>query len=161
MTDIETLIPEPNIIMFGCRSITAVPPVLGRCPSCGRGIHEGDDWRYCGICDSLSPRREAQIRRVKHTVLSRDRSERAEHRFKSRLGAIKITLSESERRRLWNGYRGGILGEWTGADPGNYLKITREWLVDIGQEPDWSLPIPIRGRRDAGSKKALSLLDTP
>lgn len=143
----EDHIPEPDIIMFGCRAITALAPTPGRCPSCGRGIHDGDDSRYCGLCDALSPRREAQVQRVKHTLLARDRAERAERRLKSHLDTMaKVTLSEGDRRRLWNGYRGGILAEMPEGNS-NTVKITRDWLISINQAPDWSIVlIPYKRR---------------
>ena len=131
-------IPGPSIIMFGCQSLTAVPPVPGDCPSCKKGIQPGDDHRYCGICDGLSPRREAMVKAARLGVDVKDRGNAAEKRTRDRCrAAAKTLLTEGERRRIWNGNRGGVLVE---ADElTNAAKLGREWLISIGQVPDWSI----------------------
>ncbi|AGA29777.1 hypothetical protein [Singulisphaera acidiphila] len=67
----------------------------------------GDDSTYCGVCDGLSPRREAQVRAARIGLQARCRSETAEQEARTELRK-KSSLTEMERRRLWNGYRGRI-----------------------------------------------------
>lgn len=135
---------EPEIIMFGCRAITARPPVPGHCPSCGRGIRPGDDNCYCGLCDAASPRVEARVRSGRFAVVARERAARAAKQFRDRLEDLnKVELSEADRRRLWNGYKGGILAEAPGCT--NTTKIARDWLTAIGQVPDWTKVLARRG----------------
>lgn len=142
----DAYIVEPDIIMFGCRSMTALPPVPGHCPACGRGIHPGDDNRYCGVCDAVSPRIAARIGGARRAIAAAERAERAETDLKDRLRALhKVTLSEADRRRLWNGHKGGILAETT--EVTNAARTAREWLIAIGQVPDWTKTLPIRGAR--------------
>jgi hypothetical protein len=49
------------------------------------------------------------------------------------------TLTESQRRRIWNGYRGNIDRE----EPADrsLAVIGRRFLTEIGQPPDWSLEV--------------------
>lgn len=126
--------------------MTALVPEPGRCPACGRGIHPGDDNRYCGVCDAVSPRLAARIGTARHALVAAERAERAEKTLADRLQAMaKVTLSEVDRRRLWNGHKGGVLAE--AAEVSNAAKVARDWLVRIGQVPDWSLVLPSRGSR--------------
>lgn len=137
---------EPDIIMFGCRALTAERPERGHCPSCGRGIRPGDDNRYCGVCDAVSPRMAARIGSARCAIVASERAERAEKALKDRLQAMaKVTLSEADRRRLWNGHKGGILAE--AADVSNAAQVARQWLRGIGQVPNWSLVLPTQGAR--------------
>lgn len=133
----------PRIILMGCQ---AWPPRVdpGRgCPVCDRGIHAGDDGYYCAVCDSLSPRREAQVRAARIGLRRRDRVEQAESKAKARMTRVPV-LTESDRRKLWNGYRGTFLQEWVG-ELTNVAKVGRDWLIAIGQEPDWDLILDGRG----------------
>jgi hypothetical protein len=145
----ESYIFEPDIIMFGCRAMTAIRPEPGRCPACGRGIHKGDDNRYCGVCDAVSPGLAARIGSARRAIAAAGRAEVAEKALKDRLRDLdKVKLSEVDRRRLWNGHKGGILAE--AADVSNAAKVARDWLRGIGQVPNWSLVLPSRGGRREG-----------
>ena len=56
-------------------------------------------------------------------------------------------LDEAHRRRIWNGYRGGINA--SAQNVTNEAKIMREFLIRIGQVPDFSIVLkaPRHGRR--------------
>jgi hypothetical protein len=140
-------IPSPSIIMFGCRSMTAIPASTADCPVCKGGIRDGDDDRYCGKCDSLSPRREAQVKAARLGLSGKDRATQAGKRVADRLRSQsgKI-LSESERRRYWNGSI-QVLAEC--GDVTNVAKLGRDWLTSIGQVPDWSIDLSKRSRCSA------------
>jgi hypothetical protein len=62
-------------------------------------------------------------------------------------------LSESDRRRIWNGYKGGILS--SSLEVTNRARIGREFLIRIKQEPNWNLILDaggkIVGRHDISS----------
>jgi hypothetical protein len=51
----------------------------------------------------------------------------------------KTVFSELSRRRIWNGYRGDMLAE-SPADR-DIVLLGRKWLTEIGQVPDWTLPL--------------------
>lgn len=138
-------IPEPTIILLGCQPWPPIPYGAG-CPVCGPGIREGHDSTYCGVCDSLSPRREAQVAKARRSVMiaiqTRSRAAAAEQAAKVELRRLR-TLTEAERRRLWNGYKGGVLSPTS--EVTNRSKVGRDWLTSIGQAPDWSLVLDARG----------------
>jgi hypothetical protein len=136
-------IPEPMIILLGCQPWPPRPTGDG-CPACGDGIRRGDDSHYCAVCQSVSPRREAQVKAARVGLKARDKGEQAEKRARDRLAKHPTVLSEADRRRLWNGYKGGIISEYT-EELTNLAATGREWLLEIGQVPDWDLLIDKRG----------------
>jgi hypothetical protein len=136
-------IPEPTVILVGCQPWPPKSTGPG-CPACGDGIRSGQDTHYCAVCDALSPRREAQVRSAQLGLKGRDRAAVAEKAAHDRLRAKTTTsLTEAERRRLWNGYRGTILSEVP--ELTNLARAGREFLAEIGQEPNWSLLLDRRG----------------
>lgn len=156
----ESYVTEAAIIMLGCQALDNVPPPAGKCPVCGSGIRAGDDDRYCSKCDSVSPAKQKRIDKALRVerigVESKSKAEHAEARAKALLRAAqnrRPPLSEVERRRVWNGYRGGILRELA-SDLTNMARTGRDWLRLIGQEPNWSLVLDRRGNvigtRDPG-----------
>lgn len=140
---LSDVIPEPTIVLTGCRPWDARLRTPGGCPVCRGGIRAGDDSIHCARCDSSSPRREAQIRTARIGLRARAQVEIAEREAREHLHRKSI-LTESERRRLWNGYRGGLLR--SRLEVTNRAKVGREWLKSIGQEPDFSLILDKRGR---------------
>ena len=74
---------------------------------------------------------------------TRDRTETGEQSAKADVRERDVARSERDRRRLWNGYKGGILSPI--AEVSNRSRIGSEWLREIGQEPDWSLILDSRG----------------
>lgn len=138
-------IPEPNEILMGCR---AWPPPQDRegCPVCGDGIKPGHDSAACAWCDSMSPKREAQIRAARIGMATRNLTELAEQKARVVLRK-KSLLSECERRRIWNGSRGGILAPVEDEALTNRAKIGRDWLREINQMPDFSIILNHCGRR--------------
>lgn len=141
-------IPEPSIILCGCQPWTARPVVPGYCRVCGPGIREGHDSHYCARCDSLSPRREAQVKSARVGLRSRGAEEAAARQARTELERLRKgtpVLTEIQRRRLWMGYsRSGI--DSTNAQVVNRAKVARDWLISIGQAPDWSLILDAKGR---------------
>lgn len=137
-------IPEPHVILLGCQPWPPRAEGPG-CPACGGGVHQGDDSTFCAVCDSMSPRREAQVRAARLGLKNQDRLERGEAKVDAELRRVPV-LSESERRRLWNGYHGGILAALSDDEITNRAKAGRDFLRDSGQEPDWSLVLNRAGR---------------
>ncbi|SIN70940.1 hypothetical protein SAMN05444166_0307 [Singulisphaera sp. GP187] len=142
----ETYLPEPELILLGCRAWDALKPAV--CPVCKNGIQRGDDASYCARCDSMSPKREAQILAAR--LSQRTRSERASAERDARLDLERLRnaspiLTEAQRRRLWMGYsQSGI--DSRNPDVANRAKAGRDWLIAIGQEPDWSIELDAKGR---------------
>jgi hypothetical protein len=142
----EQYVPEPALILMGCRAWDAARPAP--CPVCGDGIKKGDDASYCARCDSLSPRMESRVLAARAGLRIRRQLDDAEHRARTELRRLQRTtpvLSEIQRRRLWMGYsRSGI--DSRNPEVANRAKTGRDWLVAIGQEPDWSITLDARGR---------------
>lgn len=138
-------IPEPREIMLGCRPWTARPVAAGRCPVCGSGVREGHDRAYCGLCDSMSPRREAQIAKALIGMKTGDQDAQAVAKARAQLRRHPL-LSERERRRIWNGNASSPLGPIPDGKLTNLAKVGRDWLREIEQEPDWTLVIDRFGR---------------
>jgi len=137
---------EPDLILLGCRPWESSPPEP--CPVCKRGIRPGDDTYYCARCDSMSPRREAQLQEQQLIRNCQEAEADASRRARQSLEQIQRDtpiLSESQRRRLWMGYsRNGI--DSRNAEVANRAKAGRDWLIAIGQEPDWSIKLDEKGR---------------
>lgn len=137
-------IPEPLIIMVGCQAWPPKPLPDGSCPVCGSGVRPEHATYYCAVCDSLPPRVEAKVRAARIGLKRKDKVEAAEKGARAKLSRTPV-LSESDRRKLWNGYRGNLLAEFEGKLP-NFAKEGRDWLTAIGQVPDWTLTLDRRGR---------------
>lgn len=142
----EVYLPEPDLILLGCRPWDAQTRV--QCPVCRQGIRAGDDQSYCARCDSMSPRREAQLLaarqrvRTKHDHAAAAQTAQAEF---ERLRKESPILTEVQRRRIWMGYsRSGIHSR--NPEVVNRAKAGRDWLAAIGQEPDWSIELDAHGR---------------
>jgi uncharacterized Zn finger protein (UPF0148 family) len=123
-------IPEPSIILLGCQPW---PPNRqgDQCPVCGPGVLEGHDSTACAWCDSLSPLRESQVRAAnnKRRAAEQADQDRDESRAQLKKDAL-TTLTELQRRRIWL----------------KHGQVGREWLREIGQEPDFELQLDRRGR---------------
>jgi len=139
-------VPEPGLILMGCRawdSLTLTP-----CPVCGDGIRKGDDSTYCARCDSLSPRMESRVLAARAALQARLENEIAEQNARVDLRRLRQStpvLSEIQRRRLWMGYsRNGINSR--NPEVANRAKVGRDWLISIGQAPDWSILLDAKGR---------------
>lgn len=148
----EAYLPEPNLILMGCRAWDALKPV--QCPVCKHGIRPGDDTSYCARCDSMSPKREAQILAARLVLRTRNEIATAEQNARADLERLRKTspvLTEVQRRRIWMGYsRSGV--DSRNPEVANRAKAGRDWLIAIGQEPDWSIELDAKGR----PKKAVS-----
>lgn len=142
----EPYLPEPELILLGCRPWDALQS--DRCPVCKNGIRRGDDTSYCARCDAMSPRREAQVLAAR--LCQRVRGERATAERNARLDLERLQnatpiLTEAQRRRLWMGYsQSGI--DSRNPEVANRSKVGRDWLIAIGQEPDWSIELDAKGR---------------
>ncbi|WP_406699261.1 hypothetical protein V5E97_10325 [Singulisphaera sp. Ch08] len=142
----EPYLPEPDLILMGCRPWDALKPA--QCPVCKNGIRPGDDASYCARCDSMSPKRESQVRAAR--LGQRMRTERASAERNARLDLERLRksspiLTEAQRRRLWMGYsQSGI--DSRNPEVANRSKAGRDWLIAIGQEPDWSIEFDAKGR---------------
>jgi hypothetical protein len=148
----DVYLPEPELIMLGCRAWDSRKP--DRCPVCKDGVRQGDDKSYCARCDSMSPKVEAQILAARLVLRTRNDLSDAERNAKDdleRLRRAAPVLTEAQRRRLWMGYsRSGI--DSRNPEVANRSKAGRDWLIAIGQEPDWSIELDANGR----PKKAAS-----
>jgi hypothetical protein len=142
----EAYLPEPDLILMGCRAWDALKPA--QCPVCKNGIRPGDDASYCARCDSMSPRREAQIRASLHVRRVRNAAATADRNAQDDLERLRRAapiLTEVQRRRIWMGYsRGGI--DSRNPEVANRSKAGRDWLIAIGQAPDWSIELDAKGR---------------
>jgi hypothetical protein len=160
---------RPTTILFGCRPLVPIPDGAP-CPVCGwneldadgrvvahhPGILPGHEQTICGACHAMSPENEARIavgkayRESLVEVVQEQRAENAEDR--ARRGAADevvkrgIVLPETDRRKLWNGYQGGLAVEVPMKHATNRARVGRKFLTRIGQEPDWSLILDAKGR---------------
>jgi len=73
---------------------------------------------------------------------------KAEQGAKGQLGRLQEStpvLTEVQRRRIWMGYsRSGI--DSHNPEVVNRSKLGRDWLISIGQEPDWSIDLDHEGK---------------
>jgi hypothetical protein len=97
---------------------------------------------------------EAQVLASRLVLRTRSEAASAERTAKADLERLRKTspiLTEAQRRRLWMGYsQSGI--DSRNPDVANRSKAGRDWLIAIGQEPDWSIELDAKGR----PKKAAS-----
>jgi hypothetical protein len=138
---------EPSLFLMGCQPW---PPKQwdDGCPVCGSRIE--DRRVYCGWCDDVSDWTAARVASERAIAEAHDFAAARDQRDRMKLAkAGKTKLTESHRRRIWNGYRRSIVAEIVGPAVTNQAKIGRDWLNAIGQAPDWALPIERRERRTA------------
>jgi hypothetical protein len=114
----ETYVPECHIIMLGCKALDNVPPPPGACPVCGPGVAPGTTTATAPSATRSAPPSKNHINKSlrieKIGVDSKSRAEVAENKARMKLQAIenqRRPLTEVERRRMWNGYRYGIMSE--------------------------------------------------
>lgn len=143
---IRRSIPEPELILMGCQvwnSRTSAP-----CPVCRGGVRAGDDRTYCARCDSSSPAVEARVLAARLDLQSQSETEKAEresHDEIRRWQSSAPLLTESERRRIWLGYSASGIRSRS-ARVVNRARAGRDWLIAIGQVPDWTLKIDRHGK---------------
>lgn len=186
--ELAHFVPEPIIILFGCRPLVPFHPgwhdrvsndehyrapksvrpgdrlwPAPRCPACkgriGRRCPAGADLSffteldhrsYCELCGAMDPKNEANAMAQRIEEHSRERHTEATRQVGRTLKTAsekperRPRLSESDRRRIWNGYKGGILS--SNLEVTNRAKVGREFLIRIKQEPDWSLILDATGR---------------
>lgn len=144
----------PTIIMLGCQPWPPQPDPArpGVCPVCRGSIQSEHHRVYCGWDDNAHRSINARCKSARIGLRGKDRQERAERATREdvqrRNGGVRLT--ESERRRLWNGYRGSImrarnLSDREALEATNRTAIARKWLTETGQEPDWDLILDKRG----------------
>lgn len=143
-------------------------PRDGRCPTCaGRiGLIERYDpdgklswveasWgheshlRYCPWCDAMSPRNETRAAYQRAIREAWEDAETAAAEIASEFDALAASrkqLTELERRRLWNGYKGSFAAERPEDMIGSLAVNGREFLARVGQMPDFDLILDRRGR---------------
>lgn len=141
---------ESAVVLVGCRAWDNMPGAPGDCPVCRAGIRQGDDYA-CLKCGSVEPSKQARIDRILRAerigAEHLSRWEIAENRARTLLRGVENgskELSEIERRRMWNGYKGGVLRELVDELP-NIAQTCRDWLRSKGWEPNWSLVLDRRG----------------
>lgn len=139
------VIPEPAVILLGCQPWPPRSRPGGSCPVCGGSVDRHG--YYCAWDDRLDPAVEARVRAAKlglkvQAEIDRQKARLDELTRRKRGG--RAVLSEAERRRLWNGYRGSLLA--ADPEPTNRARAGREFLAAIGQEPDFDLILDRRGR---------------
>jgi hypothetical protein len=186
--ELAYFVPEPTIILFGCRPLVPFQPgwhdrpapdghyraptpgakpgdrpwPSPLCPVCkgrigrpepGRTsssfISELDHRTYCELCGSMDPRNEANARAQRIAEQARSRHDHAVREVErvlklSHESLRRPRLSEAERRRIWNGYKGGILSP--SIEVTNRARVGREFLIRIKQEPNWNLVLDATGR---------------
>jgi hypothetical protein len=144
------VIPEPTVVLLGCQPWPPRPRPDGSCPVCGGSIAAKHRY-YCGWDDRLNPATEARLRAARLGLKVQAEIDRQKGRLDEltrRKQGGRATLSEIERRRLWNGYRGSLLT--ADPEPTNRAAIGRAFLTAIGQEPNFALILDRRGRVVAG-----------
>lgn len=145
-SDLRHYVPQPTLILMGCRAWDNVP--APPCPVCKGGIRKGHDTAHCAKCDSSSPGIEARILAARVGLRARSVAEDADRNATDELRRLKRSepvLTEAHRRRIWNGYsRNGLSSR--NADVVNRAKLGREFLASIGQEPDFNLILDGKGR---------------
>lgn len=135
-------IPYPKVLVEGVGAWTNLP--FADCPACGgrlRDRHGGGERLtfYCLRCDSIDPEWERKRSELLLKERRRERVKFAQEQAARELPAAKkVVLSERQRRLLWNGNRSSIERSIEGDLP-SIVQVTRKWLREIGQEPDWSL----------------------
>src|SRR4051812_19242335 len=97
-------IPEPPIVMTGCRPWVNRP--AAECPVCKGGIRKGDDLVYCARCDTASPKLEAQVHKARIGLETKGRAEVAEAKARAQFRKHP-RLTESHRRQIWGGHKSG------------------------------------------------------
>lgn len=134
-------IPEPTIILLGCQPW---PPrsSSGVCPVCGEHITRHGT--YCAWSDEMDRDAEAKLRSVRLGIEHKDQARITRQKTQSHLSRKKVVLSESERRRIWNGYKGSILSELGPQFLTNRAKEGRDFLKRIHQEPRWDAELKFR-----------------
>jgi hypothetical protein len=141
---------EPHVIMTGCRAWPVRPEPGGPCPVCGGGIRAGDDRVYCAACDGASPGVEARLRSARVGLKAREGHRAAEERagaaLRKQTRGGKVELTEAERRRIFNGYKGGIAAALGEDGLTNRARAGREFLARIGQLPDFTIALGRGGR---------------
>ena len=85
----------------------------------------------------MSPAREAQVRAARLGISGKEAAEQSTKRAKELQRKQSVSLTESERRRIWFGSRKSALAEVDGKIS-NLAKVGREWLAAIGQLPDFT-----------------------
>ena len=134
------------------------------CPVCKDGLRDDKYMAYCCACDSVNPKTAARIdafrdapgrRRVGHVDIVAEKVEGAAKRVQKG----RIALTESERRRLWNGNKDtrNELGIKPDQPVSNLAKAGRDFLKSINQLPDFDKILDRRGRVQG----RWSLGDTP
>lgn len=141
MARIPDEIPEPTVLLTGCQAWSRES---GRpCPACKQGIRPENPTYHCLRCSGSAPQIEARVRNARLGLKARDRAKAARDAARDKLRRTRRrqpVLSESLRREIWNGYRGGLLAEFP--DLTNAAKEGRDFLTAINQEPNWSL-VPV------------------
>jgi hypothetical protein len=97
----------------------------------------------------MDPRNEANARAQRIAEQARFRHDETARQFERTLQLDKPTarrprLSEADRRRIWNGYQGGILAPTL--EVTNRSKIGRDFLIRIQQVPNWNLILGAGGK---------------
>ena len=136
-------IPEPRVVLLGCRPWPPPRNADGTCGVCGGGIDPAHSTYHCAACGASAPAIDARCRAARIGLQARTATEAAEKGAADKLRRVNVVLTESERRRVWNGHRGGIVT--SNPEPTNRAAIGRAWLVSIGQTPDWTLILDRRG----------------
>lgn len=153
--ELRDFVPDPIIIFFGCQPYR--PLLEGERCLCCKGLPIGPG-QVCGWCLAIEAADQAKVDRARAAGLRAiDRAEREAAEEKARAAAdlaregqaALSTLTEAHRRRLWNGYRGGIKAE--NPEPNELALLGRAWLTAGGAAPDWSLELDRRGRIKGGS----------
>ena len=109
-----------------------------------------DHRTYCELCGSMDPRNEANVvaQRIEERAVARHRdvSRQVENQLDKSAEKVgkRPRLTEVERRRIWNGYKGGILAP--NLEVTNRSKIGRQFLLRIKQEPNWNLILDSSGK---------------
>lgn len=145
MSRADGYIPEPTIILLGCRAWDNKP--FGVCPVCNGGVRAGDDGIHCAKCSSSSPAIERRCATAKVVHSAKERAADGSKELRDELDKRhrnSAKLTELERRQIANGYtRKGLNSKNSGVV--NRARVGREWLQSINQMPDYDLILDKRG----------------
>ena len=151
-TEMSDYLATPRIVLMGCRPLSPTIPPDRPCPVCGGKVVDVPSPTYCGQCDALSPAGERRVigARVGSAVRDRIRQARTDadaivDRMTAEAKRSPAVLSEVERRRIWNGYRGGFHAELAEVLDGALAAEGRKFLRSIDQAPDFSIELDGRG----------------
>ena len=141
--------PDPIIILTGCRPVPVPRRGDGSCGVCG-GATERETVSLVFCCECSAASKPLVRLMIAREIGRRDEARAAEAAAAERQAADELdarhetTLTERERRRIWNGQ--SVVAAGSSIKLTNLTLTGRKWLTEIDQLPDWSLILDKRGQ---------------